>query len=74
MLVNKDFSYIVFYQNKPPEKYKHVNNPFNLWKNLAFKSITVINVYKKSDRTFYTQIKNQDQAFHFFMQHRQTNY
>lgn len=68
----KDFNYIVFFEdNRTPHKYTHVNNPYNLYKNMSVQGVvTCINVYHKKTRDFFIQLKNLNMTFNFFQQYK----
>ncbi len=62
------FSCVVFFENRPPAKYRRVTNLPNLWQycenNLGI--ITSINVYNKKTREFIKQFRSYSACFELF--------
>ena len=69
----RTFRYSVFFKDvRFPWNYEHVDNPYNLWKNLKASKgeITAINVYNRQSGVFFCQLKNMHETYKFYMQFR----
>lgn len=68
----RKFTFIVFFEdNQKPHKYKHVDNVYNLWKNMfQFGRPTAINVYNRENQSFVIQLTSLNDCYNFYMHNK----